>query len=418
MKRWLSAECSDLFLDAVSSVNIHSQRRYGEDLVLANYPNRPATLDSMDALWDALCAVEAEAAALEGHPRAYLGGILAGLKMILRIMQGDDVPYADQILAMQQIVSREITPGQIDALGSRLDKKLTDQGYRQSSLAEKMSAFLSDYTLPSEQVVPVTRAYLDRCKQSTNARILPIPAESAISDVRGVRGAIFSGNSAYLGDQKGRLSFNLDRQWSLPTFVGVLCHEGYPGHHAFYGRWDTLFQQGLLPAEAAFYIKNTPTNALFEGVPENALHFLEWDVPGSAVTEVTEEEKLRFATGEMISDLKRMYQQNACHYVNLNGMDKAGAIEYLTGSGLFSVSEAESSHRFFTDATRRTYYPSYYYGRWMVHNAYRRVAPERRGEYFALTYDRPHTTNTYLDAIRAFTGGDWEPYETEGSYTS
>ena len=415
MKRWLPEESSKLFLDAVSSINIHSQKLYKTDLVLANYPAAEGTMDTLDKLWNAMIESEKEAAKLSGHPKKYLEGIIDGIKMIVRVMQGDEIPYADQILAMQQIVSKKISDEQIGALSELLDKDLTELGYKTGTCAEKTMTFLADSCLPAEGVVPMTNEFLSRCRESSHKKVFPLPAESAISDIQGVRNVIYSGNSAYLGNFKGKLSFNIDRPWSKPTFCNILCHEGYPGHHAFYGRWDELFMADELPAEAAYYIKNTPTNALFEGVPENALHFLDWDVMEADTPEITDHEKKIFAAGRKILDLQRMYQQNGCHFVNIEGMDKAGAVEYMLSSGLFQPSEAESAYRFFTDATRRTYYPSYFYGRWMVYNAYRRIDKEKRAEFFKFTYDVPHTNDTYIEKIKEFTGGDWAPYETEGS---
>ena len=416
MMRWLDEESSNLFLDAVSSLNAQAQQMYGTDLVLANYPNRPATLTTRDAIWDALEQVGRAVDGREpGHAQTYLRGILGGFRMILRVMQGDGVPYQEQIGQMQQITSRPITQAQIDGLSALLDEQLGGMGYRQGSLGEKVLAFLDEYTLKPEDVVPTTKAFLDRCRTRSHNQVFPLPAESAIADIQGVHNVVYSGNSAYLGNYQGKLSFNIDRPWSLPTFANVLCHEGYPGHHAFYGRWDTLYREDKLPAEAAYYIKNTPTNALFEGVPENALHFLGWDEPEGDAPEIDRAEKERFWAGRRILDLQRMYQQNGCHFVNVEGMSKEDVIAYMMKSGLFQPSEAQAAHRFFTDATRRTYYPSYFYGRWMVYNAYRLFPVERRAEFFRLTYDEPHTTQTYIARIRQALGRDWEPFATEGS---
>ena len=417
MMQWLEKETSERFLNIIGSINLHAQRLYGTDLVLADYPARPGTLDTLDALWDAVNDVTPAAEALEGEKKEYLTGILDGIKMILRVMQGDDVPYGEQIAAMQQVESRLITKEQIAALTDILDRQLRELGYRQATAAEKTMAFLADHALKPEEVVPTTKAFLRRCRDRAEAKVFPLPPACAVSDVQGVRNVVYNGNSAYLGDYQGKLSFNIDRPWSLPTFANVLCHEGYPGHHAFYSRWDVLYRAGELPAEAAYYVKNTPTNALFEGVPENALHFLEWDDLTADTPEVTDEEKRLFSAGRRILDLQRMYQQNGCHLVNLEGATKEAAVAYMMESGLFQRSEAEGACRFFTDATRRTYYPSYFYGRWMVFNAYRRFPKERRGEFFRLTYDRPHTTRTYIALMEKTLGRTWEPYETEGMLT-
>lgn len=414
--RWLPAEVSDRFQDAVSSLNGLTQAVYGCDLVLADYRGKKGTLSTSQELWDAFAAVEQEVNQLpDGHAKAYLQGMLPAFQMILRVMQGDQVPYAQQIWSMQQVESRVITPGQIELLAQRLDQELYEMGYRQNTVAEKVMTFLADYTLKPEDVVPTTKQFLQRCQQACRDRVLELPDGDGIHEIRGVRNVIYNGNSAYLGNFQGTLSFNIDRPWSLPTFANVLCHEGYPGHHAFYCRWDVLFRQGRLPLEAAYYVKNTPTNCIFEGVPENALHFLGWDDLGDTADQVTPVQKRQFSAGRKILDLQRMYQQNACHFVNLDGMGREDAIAYLMSSGLFQQSEAEGAYRFFTDATRRTYYPCYFYGRWLIGNVYRSFPKERRAELFQLLYDHPHTNATLLHAVEQALGKPLErPFSTEG----
>lgn len=413
MLRWLPEEYSNLFQNAVSSLNKQTQKIYNCDLVLADYRNLPGTLASIDEIWDAFDETAEVIEALPGHPGEYLRAMLAGFRMILRVMQGDDIPYAQKIADMQQIESRMITEAQIASLGDRLDKDLYELGYRQANVAEKAMAFLSDTVLPAEEVVPTTKAFLSRCKSACISKVLPLPDGDGIDEIAGVRNVIYSGNSAYLGDFKGRLSFNIDRPWSMPTFANVLCHEGYPGHHAFYCHWDVLFRNDGLPVEAAYYVKNTPTNALFEGVPENALHFLGWDDFEEETPEITDLQKKHFAAGRKILDLQRMYQQNGCHMVNIGGMGKDDAIQYMLGSGLFQPFEAASAYRFFTDATRCTYYPSYFYGRWLVGNAYALYPRERRGELYHMFYDVPHTNSTFIAAVEKAIGKKFEPFETE-----
>ena len=57
--------------------------------------------------------------------------------------------------------------------------------------------------------------------------------------------------------------------------------------------------------------------------------------------------------------------------------------------------------------------PSYYYGRWLVGNAYHCFPKERRGEVFRLLYDYPHTNDTFIAAVKQASGKDFEPFATE-----
>ena len=409
MLRWLPEEYSNLFQNAVSSLNKQTQKIYNCDLVLADYRNLPGTLASIDEIWDAFDETAEVIEALPGHPGEYLRAMLAGFRMILRVMQGDDIPYAQKIADMQQVESRMITEAQIASLGDRLDKDLYELGYRQTNVAEKTMAFLNDTVLPAEEVVPTTKAFLSRCKSACISKVLPLPDGDGIDEIAGVRNVIYSGNSAYLGDFKGRLSFNIDRPWSMPTFANVLCHEGYPGHHAFYCHWDVLFRNDGLPVEAAYYVKNTPTNALFEGVPENALHFLGWDDFNEDTPEITDEQKRLFALGRDILDLQRILQMQGCYLYHVEGYTKEETIEYMLSAGIFTPVEAENTFNFFTHPVQQYYYPAYYYGHWMIYEAYERVPKAKRGEFFHLLYDYPHTNETFIKEVGELIGEAFDP---------
>lgn len=159
---------------------------------------------------------------------------------------------------------------------------------------------------------------------------------------------------------------------------------------------------------------DSPTNALFEGGPETALHFLGWDDQTADTPEVSKEEKQQFRAARDYLDLQRIGMTNACTYVNTGQMSKAQAIAYMGKVGYLHDVEAGLAYRFFTDPIQRIYYPSYYYGRWMVGRAYDSVTPAQRQQYFHALYDTPHTTSTFIAAVAEIIGRPFDPFnETE-----
>lgn len=413
MLKWMEEPYATALIDAVASAGTMAEQKYNAPVLLAHYSGLVPTCQKYEDIYDRLETAEKGLAGLGEYERTYIQGIIKGIRMMTRVMSGEEISYAEQILDMQEVVSREVSSEQIEPVRERVDRKLTDRGYR-GTVAEKVRSFLEDTRIDPEEVVSVTRAFLSRCKEATEKKILTLPPGDGIDSINGVRGVFWSGNSAYLGEFKGKLTFNLDKPWSLPTFGNVLCHEGYPGHHAFYCHWDDLFRQGKLPLEGSFYIKNTPTNAMFEGAPECALHFLGWDDPEEETPEITDQEKMDFALGRDIQDLQRIYQTNCCHLVNIEGMSREQAVSYMTGTGFMKEIEANNTYRFFTDPTRRTYYVSYFYGRWIVQMAYEAFPKERRGEFFDMLYNYPHTNKTLIMKVKEMTGEDISDYIKKG----
>ena len=143
------------------------------------------------------------------------------------------------------------------------------------------------------------RSILDRARADTLAKVTPLPDGEGVDSFTGVRDVFYSGRSAYTGNYRGWLHFNVDKDWQRDVFVQVLCHEAYPGHQTFYTLWDELFRAGRWPVEAAFYTRNAPTNPIFEGGPEVAMHLIGWDVGDTR-------EALGLRMGQVYKDLGRI----------------------------------------------------------------------------------------------------------------
>ncbi|WDL98424.1 hypothetical protein [Alicyclobacillus sp. ALC3] len=410
MLRWADEQTGDRLVDAVLSVNEHIKARHGQEAVTASYSAAKATLGSLDEIADAIEEAERGVADLRGHPGEYLRGIVGSLKALTRALQGDDVPYDKVIRAIQDTPCEPIAEEKAAQLAELLDEDLTDFGYR-GDFRSKLSAWLEERRVPPDQVVTVAEKYLERSKGGTLARVISLPEDDGIESVNGIRGVFWSGYSKYVGQHRGTLTFNLDRPWSEPVFVPILTHEGYPGHQAFYCRWDDRFERGEWPFEASYYLIDSPTNALFEGGPETTLHFLGWDDPASDAPEVTADEKRQFRAGRTYLDLQRIGMTNASYFVNMGQMHHDDAIGYMERVGRLRQTEAALAYRFFTDPVQRLYYPCYYYGRWMVERAYDTAGPAKRADFFRILYDTPHTTSTFIRAVQDLTGQSFDPFD-------
>ena len=225
-----------------------------------------------------------------------------------------------------------------------------------------------------------------------------------------IGGVFWSGNSAYLGNFRGQLTFNIDRGWSVPTFATILCHEAYPGHQAFYSHWDDLYLQGKLPLEGAFYsTAGNPANPMIEGSPECGLHFLGWDDVRVDTPEITPEEKEIYMAGRDVLDLMRLYQMQACWMRHVEEAPEADVIDYMLRDGIMTKVEASNTLRFATHPVQMYYYPAYYYGHWLVYGCYEAVPAEKKEAFFRLLYDRPHTNETLIAETEELVGRKLDP---------
>ena len=410
MRRYAEEGVGEAIVGIVGSISAITARRYDNATMLANYAGLPPAYETPREIYDAAQRVKRAVEAVPGREGRYLNGMIDAFALYARILEGDQIPYAQAIETMQQVRLHPVPRDRFAALSARISEELGALGYS-GTVGGQITAWLRDSAIPPEEVAGTAARFLERAKAATERRVAGLPQGDGIDAVNSVRGVFWSGLSRYLGNFRGDLTFNIDRPWSLPTFANILCHEGYPGHHAFYGHWDDLYRRGELPLEAAFYsTAGNPANPRFEGAPETGLHFLGWDDFREDTPEITDAEKRAFAIGRDVLDLQRMLQMQGCYLHHVEGAGHREVVAYMCADGIFTRLEAENTFRFFTHPVQQYYYPCYYYGRWMVYEGFEQTPREKRGEFFRLLYDRPHTNETFLAEVRELTGKPFDPF--------
>ncbi|TLS36268.1 hypothetical protein [Pseudalkalibacillus caeni] len=408
--RWTAEPTGEAIVNVVLSLNEQAQKLHGQEVATASYSNVKPTLKSFDEIGLKIDEIESAIQDLKGHEGRYLRSMVNAFRYFGYSLQGDDLSYEEYIANIQELPSTLITEEQITRQQEIVEEGLTNLGYK-GTFKEKADKWHTDTLIDPEKVTAVAESLKEKSKQGTLERVIRLPEEDGINTIKSIRDVFWSGYSKYSGNFRGNLTFNIDRPWTEPVLAQIMCHEGYPGHQAFYCRWDYLFQQGKLPLEASYYLINTPTNALFEGGPESALHFLAWDRDEQETEGITKQAKQQYKLGRDYIDYQRMAMTNACYMYNFGQFNKEEAVEYMITTGNLTSVEANNCYRFFSDPIQRTYYPSYYYGRWMVGKAYDAVEKEKRADFFKVLYDTPHTTNTFIDAVSKLTGKEFAPFD-------
>lgn len=397
-------------VNVVGSISRLTEERHGDKTILANYGHVEATLQTPEEILRATETLQKEFKDVPGHAGMYLRGMVDAFQMNARVLSGEQISMKDAIAVMQQVTLAPMPQKKMDDLTNKVTEGLGKRGYT-GTIGEQVQSWLGDTALKPEEVTATAKRFLDRAKNATLKLVTDLPEGDGIDDVYAIRNVFWSGLSQYLGGYRGDLTFNIDRPWSLPTFGNVLCHEGYPGHQTFYCHWDDLYRTGRLPLEAAFYsTAGNPANPMFEGSPECGLHFLGWDDFSENTPEISDEEKADFALGRHVQDLQRMLQMQGYYKYHVEGASKEEVVEYMLSTGIASRIEAENACKFFTHPVQQYYYPAYYYGRWMIYEAYERIPKERRNEFFRFLYDMPHTNETFIKGIADMTGQAFDPF--------
>lgn len=409
--RWTDAPVGEKIVNIVVSINEQAQKLYSTEVATASYIEVKPSLSTFDEIGRAIDEVEPSLQSISGHEGEYLRSMVNAFRYVARSLQGDQVPYDELIENIQELPSTLISEAQLEHAKELVDKGLSDLGYK-GKLMEKAGALRSDTLIIPEDVTTVAEKFRENSKQGTLQRVIGLPEEEGIDWIKPIRGVFWSGYSKYTGNFRGNLTFNIDRPWTEPILAQIMTHEGYPGHQAFYCRWDYLFLQGKLPLEASYYLINSPTNALFEGGPETALSFLGWDDVNEVTPHVSNQQKEQYLLARNYLDYQRMFTTNACYMFNLGHVSKEEAVNYMINRGGITEIEANNAFRFFSDPVQKTYFPCYFHGRWMVGNAYKETPKEKRKEYFSILYDTPHTTKTFIKAISKLNGKPFNAFDT------
>ena len=389
---WSNPETASDITDIVASINNYVKKTYGETPVTANYSRPDPTMNTLDEIAARVETVQSVVEHMgDGHPKDYLTVMTNAFKILVEYMSDENYDYYKAVKNIMEVDLREIPKENFRNLSESINKKLIDDGYFE------IGAWQNDRKIPKDNVIKVAYKYMEKAREKTRREIITLPESEKIESINPIEGVFFSGLSEYLGGFAGKLTFNIERPWNAPSFACVLTHEAYPGHHTYYTLWDYLFQRGELPLEASYYLINSPTNCLFEGAPEVGINFLGWNDPERDTPEISAREKQEIILAKEIMDLQRMYQTNANYFYNVEKRPKKAVLSYMLDTGWYSEIEAENTFRYFSDHYKSIYYPSYYYGRWMIQRAYDIYKKDGKElEFYKLIYATPQTNSTLL----------------------
>ena len=254
----------------------------------------------------------------------------------------------------------------------------------------------------------VTRIFVDIVAQSSG---LGVPETEGWGELDLTTGVVWAALSQYQGDYVTNVTMNADSEWKLPNFVDTISHELYPGHHVWYTKREELLRKGEYPIEASVVSICMADNLIFEGGPESGIYFLGVDDPSRPCEWIASHLRRKICVAKKIIDYIRILQINACCKYHLDGCTEEEAVSYMTQEGWIEPSVARRVFRYFAHPFNGLYYPSYYYGRWIVTYAFDRIKPEQRAAFFKMLYTEPHSTATFIEAIERMTGKAFDPVE-------
>lgn len=195
----------------------------------------------------------------EQRRRTFLLGQLKAAETRLAMLQGTKFKFVDEAEGLFG-VRPELKPlTYYDGVLARLDTLLPGSG----SLADRVVAHKRLEIVPPEKLDAVVRAAIAECRKRTFAHF-SLPANERF-ELEFVKNQPWSGYNWYQGDAHSLIQVNTDNPVTFDHAIDLGCHEGYPGHHAYNARLESLLTKGKGWVEFSVYPLYSPQSFIAEG---------------------------------------------------------------------------------------------------------------------------------------------------------
>ncbi len=313
-----------------------------------------------------------------GLRRSYLREMIDSLRGLVAAFRGNKRGYADHVRRCLRVDANPVPPEVMQQYRSEIDHLLSALGYPRGDLAVRVRRWEEEHQVPPEQVPRVLKELLHLARARTDEKMFPLPDGLDIEPV-GVRGVPYA---AYCGYVERQLRVNLDYVYTRPALKHLACHEAFPGHLVHLQVREQRTQAGEMPVDAALVVTNSASSALFEGIGENGIYFLDW-IEDSA-------DRL----GMVLNRVRSAARVNAALMIHQDGQTLEAGKGYLQETCFATPAWVESRVSFLTHRLRAPFIFAYWGGDMGVEKVWARVPAHQRREFFEYLYGNMHTPAT------------------------
>ncbi len=166
-----------------------------------------------------------EATPMDDSRKDYLTRQVRAMHTVLRRLSGEEVSLSAEVQGCFDITPRRVPESEFEVGLRELDALLPGQG----DIAARRAQWNRQFELPQERVFPVIETALAEVRRRTRA-MLELPAGESVK-VQLVSDQPWGGYNWYFGHSRSRVDVNTDLPVRADAAMGLMAHEGYPGHH-------------------------------------------------------------------------------------------------------------------------------------------------------------------------------------------
>lgn len=307
----------------------------------------------------------------------YVDDMIDSLLALLDTFEERPIHFADRVARQIRVSQRLVPDAEIEAYRATIREKLDELGYAGGTLHEDFTRWETQARVPVASVLAELRQLIAEGRDRVTATMYPFAQEWM--EPEGVSAVPFS---AYCDYPTRKVLLNLDFPYTRFSLKHLATHEVFPGHLVHMNLRERRVAQGTMPLDGAQVVTSSASSALFEGIADNGMFFLDW-VNGP-------EDEL----GVALQRLRSAMRCNAAWMMHAEGKALDEIVPIMADKALQDPVTARSRLAFLSHNLRAPFVYAYYGGDMAVHALWQTVAPEQRKAFWAYLYDNMHTPRT------------------------
>ena len=308
----------------------------------------------------------------------YIAEMIDSLLALVTTFEAGEISFADRVARQIRVETQLVPQSELDNYRNTIRQKLDELGYGGSTLDEDFARYEVQARVPTDQVLSVLSDFISEARDRTVAEMFPAMAGEWMEPV-GVTQVPFS---AYCDFPTRKVLLNLDFPYTRFSLKHLATHEVFPGHLVHMKLREEMVADGRMPLDGAQVVTSSASSALFEGIADNGMEFLDWlDGP---------EDEL----GVAVQRLRSALRCNAAWMMHQQGMNLDEIVPIMAEQGLQDPANARSRLAFLHHDLRAPFVYAYYGGEMAVHKVWATVPPARRAEFWNFLYGAMHTPAT------------------------
>lgn len=307
----------------------------------------------------------------------YLAEMIDSLEALIDTFEGRPISFAERLKRQIRVETTVIGHDILDRYRRTIREGLDELGYRDGDLASDLGRWETDSIVPEENVVAVLGDLLRQSRERVAATMYDFSGEW-IEPV-GVTDTPFAAYCDYPGR---KVLLNLGFPYTIYALKHLATHEAFPGHLVHLGLRERYVAEGTMPLDGAQVVTSSASSALFEGIADNGMAFLDWlDTPGDRIAVALQRLRsaLRCNAAWMMHEEKQTIEQ---------------IVPIIAGQGYQTEATVGDRLAFLHHDLRAPFVYAYWCGDTAVEKVWNDVPKSERSRFWQYLYGNMHTPAT------------------------